>query len=184
MLTPEDLFLTCEVRPKWISYVNKQTDRILVNIDRYAVVSKYSKVPAWLVGAIHLREASLKFNTHLANGDPLFDELGEPLKTTHVPAGLGPFNTWEAGAVAAFNLKKTFDIEFWDINTCLTFAEKYNGLGYKKRGIRSPYVWGLTNHQQKGKYVADGIFDCSVMDGQIGVAAIAITIKNRGLSLS
>jgi hypothetical protein len=54
----------------------------------------------------------------------------------------------------------------------LSAAEPYNGYGYRNKGLRSPYLWASTNHQQRGKYVADGVFNASVMDTQMGVAAM------------
>jgi hypothetical protein len=58
-------------------------------------------------------------------------------------------------------------------------AEVFNGLGYVPRGENSPYVWAGTNHEQLGKYVADGQFDPSVDDPQLGVAAVLIRLAQK-----
>jgi hypothetical protein len=50
--------------------------------------------------------------------------------------------------------------------------EPFNGYGYRNKNLRSPYIWASTNHQQKGKYVADGVFSYDVMDTQVGCAAV------------
>ena len=50
--------------------------------------------------------------------------------------------------------------------------EKYNGFGYVKHKVNSPYVWAGTSLQQSGKYVADGVFNRSHWDKQLGCAAI------------
>ncbi len=36
--------------------------------------------------------------------------------------------------------------------------EGYNGWGYRMKHpqVYSPYLWGFSNHYQKGKYIADG----------------------------
>jgi hypothetical protein len=49
--------------------------------------------------------------------------------------------------------------------------EPYNGYGYRNKGLRSPYLWASTNHQQRGKYIRDRVFDPTVMDEQVGCAA-------------
>jgi hypothetical protein len=62
---------------------------------RYRAVEKLTGVPWVMIAVIHEREASQNWNTQLAQGDPLHRV------STHVPRGMGPFATWEAGAVAA-----------------------------------------------------------------------------------
>ena len=49
------------------------------------------------------------------------------------------------------------------------FAERYNGLGYRNKGLPSPYVWAGTDKYTSGKYVADGVFDPNYVDQQLGV---------------
>jgi len=51
----------------------------------------------------------------------------------------------------------------------MAFAESYNGLGYYNKGLVSPYVYSGTNVYTKGKYVVDGKFSSSTIDGQPGV---------------
>ena len=60
----------------------------------------------------------------------------------------------------------------WTIAYALFRNEGFNGFGYRNKGLRSPYLWGGTTHQQRGKYVRDGVFDSTVMDTQLGVAAV------------
>src|SRR6185295_802829 len=56
----------------------------------------------------------------------------------------------------------------WSVEQACFVLERYNGFGYRNRGLRSPYLWGGTNLQQPGKYVADGRFDATVIDRQPG----------------
>ncbi len=50
--------------------------------------------------------------------------------------------------------------------------EMYNGPGYAKRGLPSPYIWAGTNQYAKGKYIADGHFDPNAVDHQLGCAGL------------
>ena len=148
----------------------KAADAIKANRERYEVVEKETGVPWWFIGALHYREASLSFKTHLHNGDSL------SARTKNVPkgypkAGSPPF-TWEFSAVDALEYDKLTGLEWSSMQKALDRAEAYNGLGYKKKGLPSPYVWGGTSVQKAGKYVADGKFSATTWDKQLGVAAI------------
>ncbi len=135
---------------------------------RYKAVSAKTGVPWQVIAVIHEREASQKWNTQLGQGDPLNK------KSTHVPKGHGPFTTWEEGAIdalvncAPFASKNTD----WSIGGTLALLEKYNGLGYAGKGVPSPYIWAGTNQYNKGKYVADGVYDPNVVDKQLGCAGL------------
>ena len=122
-----------------------------------------------LIGALHDREADLSFAGVLHNGERI---IGTGRKTSLVPAGRGPFSTWEEAAVDALQIKGWQSIVEWPTSRWLYEAERYNGFGYFSKGINSPYVWAGTSLQQRGKYVADGKFDASAWDSQLGVAAI------------
>ena len=45
-------------------------------------------------------------------------------------------------------------------------------MGYANKGIPSPYVWAGTSNYSSGKYIADGVFDSSYVDQQLGVAVM------------
>ena len=141
---------------------------IIKNRARYeAAGQRISHLELWpLIAALHWRESSGNFNTQLAQGDPL------NRVSTHVPAGMGPYATWEDGAEAALRLKGWQSINEWPISRQLYEAERYNGFGYFSRGVNSPYVWAATSLQQAGKYVADGVWSSTAWDSQLGVAAI------------
>ncbi len=136
------------------------------NKDRYEAVAEKTGVPAELVAAIHWRESSGNFDTYLHNGDP----LGKP--TTHVPAGIN-FSNWEDAACDA--MTRYIDqskLDKDDINSYYDVAERYNGLGYRNKGVKSPYVWAGTTNYTSGKYVADGKYDANYVDKQLGIAVM------------
>jgi lysozyme family protein len=136
------------------------------NKDRYEAVAEATGVPAELVAAIHWRESGGNFDTYLHNGDP----LGSP--TTHVPQGIN-YSNWEDAACDAMTRYIDQDkLDVNDINTYYDVAERYNGLGYRNKGQTSPYVWSGTSNYTSGKYVADGVYDSSAVDKQLGVAVM------------
>jgi hypothetical protein len=45
---------------------------------------------------------------------------------------------------------------------------------------RSPYLWSMTNHYIRGKYVSDGRFDPVAVSAQAGVASILKILKSKG----
>lgn len=146
--------------------VKQVADRIIAARARYELIEKVVYVPWWFVGILHHREASGDFKTYLGNGQSL-DKV-----TTIVPKGRGPFRSFEAGAIDALQLDKLAWVSDWSIGNALMQMEKFNGLGYRKRGMNSPYVWSYTQWYEQGKYVVDGKFSASTVDKQIGGAAI------------
>lgn len=143
------------------------------NKDKYDKVSKATGIPAELVAALHWREGSGNFNTYMHNGDPLKDKNGNSIPTTHVPAGV-LCQSWEESAIDALSSKNKQGLtsDSTDLKAYYEFAERYNGLGYRNKGVASPYVWSGTDNYSQGKYVADGKYDPNVKDQQLGVAAM------------
>lgn len=133
------------------------------NKDKYEKVAEATGIPAELICAIHYREGSCNFGTYLHNGDP----LGQP--TTHVPAGKY-FEDWTSAAIDAISTHNPGIVKDGDFESCCEFAERYNGLGYRNKGLASPYVWAGTTKYTGGMYVADGKFDASKKDQRIGIA--------------
>lgn len=145
---------------------------ICKNVGKYQSIQAKTGVPFDVVAAIHYREASFNFNTCLHNGDPL------GVTTTHVPKGRGPFASWEDAAVDAFELEKHKFPLVWDTEGKLNFCEEYNGLGYRKHHMPSPYVYAGTNAYVSGLYTSDGKFSASVIDHRLGCAAIIKSLEH------
>jgi lysozyme family protein len=162
--------------------INAEAAKIEANRARYEVVSKATGVPWDVIGVIHYRESSNHFGGVLHNGQKI---IGTGKKTTLVPKGRGPFSTWEQAAIDALSnchpyLARNKD---WSIGTTLDKLEAYNGLGYRNKGLPSPYLWAGTDQYQKGKYVADGKYDPNHMDQQLGVAAILMKLRDGAAAL-
>lgn len=166
------LWETCVVDLNKVDEIAKTCRIILDNKNKYVEVEIKTGVPWYLVAALHYRESSLNFKTCLHNGDPL------PGPTKHVPKGRGPFKSWEEAAIDALTFDGLNRIKFDSVEACLVMAEKYNGLGYRKFGEYSPYVWAGTNHSDEtGRYVADHVYNPLSREDQLGVAAIFKGLK-------
>jgi len=135
---------------------------------RYKAVEKKTKVPWWFIAVVHEREASQNWNSNIAQGDPWNK------KSVHVPANRGPFKSWEDAAYDALVNCPPYAARNtdWSPGGALTMLEKYNGLGYYRKGLPSPYVWAGTDQYTSGKYTSDGVYNASVVDTQLGVAGL------------
>jgi len=166
------LFDSCVINSSKIDLVNGIKGRMLSNKDRYEAVAEGLKIPWQFVGIIHNMEASMSFNCHLHNGDPLSG------RTVHVPAGrpLGgrpPF-TWEDSATDALKLRGIDQCKDWTIEGMLYQIEGYNGWGYRLHHpeVLSPYLWSFSNHYTMGKYIADGTWSETAISNQCGAAVL------------
>jgi len=143
---------------------------------RYRAVAAATGVPWYFIGALHMRESSCNFAGVLHNGERI---IGTGKLTSLVPEGRGPFSTWEASAIDALKLKNLHRVQHWSAARALFESEGFNGLGYVARDINAPYVWAGTNHEERGKYVADHVFDPNAEDTQLGVAAVLIRLAEK-----
>jgi lysozyme family protein len=147
--------------------------------ERYQAVSKRTGIPWPFIAVTHQRESSQDWSRSLAQGDPWNK------RSTHVPAGRGPFNSWEEAAYDALvncapHAARNKD---WSIGGLLTLLERYNGVGYVNRGLPSPYLWSGTDQYSRGKYVADGVFDPNEVDKQLGCAGLIMAMMSLDASI-
>lgn len=163
------LFNTLEIRGKHAQAVDQLCTRALALLPRYTTVSTGTGVPWYFIAAVHLRESTFKI-AHLHNGDPL------GARTVHVPAGRPktpePPYTFEQSAEDALRLKKLHRWQDWSLSGTLYQLERYNGMGYRKLGKPSPYLWSFSHHYQHGKFIADGRYSDTAVDRQCGSATL------------
>lgn len=165
------LFASSIITPYRKAAVKHLVQRILKQQTRYRLVEHATTVPWQVIAIIHALEASLRFNRHLHNGDPLHS------RTKHVPAnrpkGEPPF-TWEESAIDALHYTKLTHWQDWSIAGTLFKLEAYNGWGYRRyhKSVLSPYLWSFSNHYTQGKYAADGKFDSQLVSQQCGAAVL------------
>jgi lysozyme family protein len=171
------LWDSASILPKFTGMAKWTAQKILDSQKIYEDVAKATHIPWEVIGCIHHLECSGRFDRHLHNGDPLTD------RTKHVPAGRPkggcPPYSWRESAEDA--LKDSSLVEDC-IEGKLYFLELYNGMGYRRHNIPSPYLWSGTSVYTKGKYVADGKFDPEAVSKQCGAAAILkeIYVKAHG----
>nr|WP_067057349.1 hypothetical protein [Mucilaginibacter sp. L294] len=139
-----------------------------------------SSVPWYFIACVHYMECNFSFKHHLHNGDPLTGY------TVHVPAnrpkvGHAPPFTFEESAVDAIKLMKYDQVTNWSLSFILLKLEGYNGFGYNRKGIHTPYLWSYSNHYTKGKYVKDGVYDADAVSSQLGAAVILKRMEQRAL---
>lgn len=156
------------VFPSLLHLVDTVAHRLVDAKNRYEKVSATTHVPWPVIAVIHERESSQSWLASLAQGDP-WNRI-----SVHVPRGRGPFQSWEAAAEDALVIcpPHAAKWEDWSIGGALCLLEQYNGLGYFRMGMPSPYVWSSTDQYTKGKYIADWHFDPNAVDHQIGCAAL------------
>lgn len=171
-MTYAEMYKQVKIKPEKLAEVRWVVAKIQANKPRYeaVVLSLFNGMPYWFVGIIHFMEGGGKFTRHLHNGDPL------TAKTVNVPKGRplkgNPPYSWEESAIDALTYMKYDKITDWGIQNCLDLFEMYNGGGYKRKGLPSPYLWSYTQFYTKGKYVKDGKYDPNAVSKQPGVAAI------------
>ena len=145
-------------------------ENAISNKARYVGVEIDTFVPWMMIAAIHRRESDCNWNTYLGNGQPLNK------KTTMVPAGRGPWATWEEGAIDALHYDGLDKVIDWRLEKMIFHLEKYNGLGYYNKGHPSSYCWSQTTIAEPGKYVADGVWDATAVDKQSGCCGVLYAI--------
>src|SRR6266700_1924813 len=164
----------CKVNPNKQAIFNSVAKRLTAPEAqaRYQVIEKRTGVPWWFVAVVHEREASQSWKANLAQGDPWNK------KSTHVPKNRGPFKSFEAAADDALVNCAPYASrnKDWSPGGALAMLEKYNGLGYYRKGKPSPYIWAGTNQYVKGKYVADGKYDPNAVDQQLGCAGLLMSM--------
>lgn len=163
------MFNACQVDPGRESMLQDTLRRIENGMDQYLDVARRLKATnpqnfAYILGAIHWKEASCDFRGCLHNGEKI---IGTGRKTTIVPKGRGPFATWAEAAIDAIGIESKRWTKLLsgsqDIGDILYALERYNGTGYISgagKAETSPYLWACSNiNDDRGKYVADGKFD-------------------------
>jgi lysozyme family protein len=148
--------------------------------ERYQGVAAKTGVPWAVIAVIHERESSQDWTASLAQGDP-WNRV-----SVHVPAGHGPFRSWEEAAIDALVSCAPYAArnKDWSVGGTLTGLEEYNGLGYAARGVPSPYVWSGTDQYISGKYIRDGVYDPHAVDSQLGCAGLLLAMMALDRTIS
>jgi lysozyme family protein len=163
-------FDLCRIRPEHAAEIRVRVARLMDNANRYKPVAADTQVPWYFIAIVHMMESNANFATHLHNGDPL------SARTVRVPAGRPvqgkpPF-TWEESAFDALKFEGMTGLSDWNTATMLYRWEKFNGMGNRAHGIFSPYLWSYSNLYEKGRFVADHVFDPNSVSKQCGAGVL------------
>ncbi len=173
------MFAACAIRPERASLVQQALGLLRKGQPRYAAVAAtFNHMPWYFVGILHGMEGSFNFTTHLHNGDPL------SARTVNVPPGRPPTGSppfaWEASAQDALALEH-FDREGdFTLPRILFLFERFNGMGYRKFAVPTPYLWSFSNQYTAGKFVQDGVFDPTKVSKQCGAAVMLQALRDAG----
>lgn len=178
------MYRDCKIDDGYELAVGKSAELVLHGKARYEAVSRITGVPWWVIGIIHYKEGSCNFLACLANGEKI---IGTGKKTTIVPKGQGPWDTWEDAAVYAITHSKLSKVTTWDIGHILYAVERYNGSGYiagAGKAETTPYLWARTNvNDDFGKYVSDGKFNPQQeVNKTSGFCAILVYLEAHSLT--
>jgi lysozyme family protein len=171
----EFLYDTCIINEDKYNEIDSYINTMVAHQATYELVGSPLSIPWYFIAIIHCLECDLNFNEHLHNGDPLTH------RTVHVPAGrpvadpaagVGQPYSWQESAVDALAYDGFTAWTNWTIPGMLFSFEKYNGFGYRGRGINSPYLWSFSNQYTEGKFTNDGIYDADAVSDQCGAAVL------------
>lgn len=179
----EATYATATIRPERQSELNWILGRLLrpEAQARYAALSATTGVPWFVIGILHMLEASGKFSTHRHNGDPL------TARTVQVPKGRpkaapanGSVYSWEESAADALAYDKVTENTDWSIAGLAYLFEKYNGFGYRSRSVKSPYLWSFSTAYTAGKFGSDGKYDPKLVSKQAGAMVLLKALVAAG----
>ena len=173
----EQLFATMEIKTSRVEAADAIVTKIADHKGVYEAIMLQTGVPWQMVGIFHSMEAGLNFGGHLHNGDPLNARTVQKPKG-RPKSGTPPF-TFAESAIDALQYDGLAGLPGWQLAETLYRFEKYNGTGYRKRGINSPYLWSFSNHYSKGKFVKDGKFDPNAVSKQCGAVVLLKRMIDR-----
>jgi lysozyme family protein len=173
------MFGRLTVRPERSEAVDFHVAMIRKSRDRYERAGARVSVPWYFIAVTHALESSFNFRAHLHNGDfPLSS------RTRQVPAGRPrqwlPPSDWESSAIDALKLLGFAGQSDWSLERTLFRLEAYNGFGYRRLGVPTPYLWSFSQHYDRGKFVADGKFNRSARSQQCGAAVMLKALDEAG----
>jgi len=137
-------------------------------------------IPPQTVAALHYREGSGDLTKSIANGNAITSYVRKDglVSGGNSSNSFTPSNSWvdHSTEVLSYELHDKYSnpesLDWSKPETSYDFAERFNGLGYRNKGVASPYIWSGTNIYTGGKFVSDGVYSSTAFDKQIGLAAM------------
>jgi lysozyme family protein len=171
-------FAACTIPASHAGIVAWHRKMVLAGKPHYQEAQAKTGVPWWFVGIVHGMEASFNFQGHLHNGDPL------SARTVNVPAGRppqwNPPSDWLSSAIDALTFEGYAGAADWSAEHALYRWEAYNGWGYRRLNVNTPYLWSFSSLYTAGKFVADHKYDPHAVSKQCGAAVMLKALQNGG----
>jgi lysozyme family protein len=178
------LFAECSINPAHEPDVEHFINQLMLGVSNYEETERSTKVPWFVIGLIHGMECDFSFNEHLHNGDSLKHRtVNEPAGRPPPSVGDPPFS-WNLSAIDALAYDSMMTWKDWSIAGICFKLEAYNGWGYRKHAVNSPYLWSYSNNYRSGKYIADGLWSGDAISKQVGaITALKRMIDDHLVSL-
>lgn len=169
-----------------LSVAKRRADQLLHNpqtIWNFRPVQQELGIPmVWMICSFE-RESGMDFSRSPAQGDR-WDRV-----SVNVPRGAGPFKSFTESAIWSYKhdgIDKNSAPWSWPY-ACWAW-EKFNGFGPRDHGRVSGYVFAGTDQYdppsgRAGKYVSDGRWSPSAVDGQLGCVPLALELIKLDPSL-
>jgi len=181
-----------QINPKYSMALDVVVASFKRNEARYQKIQamRTNGVPAPIIFCMHYRESDNDFKCHAHEGSPLTH------RTRDVPKGRLPFPaappfTFEQSAEDAYYVCDKLQLANWhSLQSAMDKLESFNGFGYRTRrpfifdgkGVSS-YLASGTSLYRGGKFIRDGVYSATAMDGQLGCIAILKRMQQRGITL-
>lgn len=147
--------------------VEEAVQFLLPKMDLYVKEQNETKVPAVLLAALDYREDNANPARAIGQGDP-WNRV-----SVHVPRGHGPWTSKFDADVHYIRYDHLDDNSApWSWPYACWKGEAWNGFGPRAHGIHTGYLWAGTSVYTRGKYVADGQWDPTVIDQQLGIIPV------------
>jgi len=171
-------FRTIQVLPEWKEDVAAAVATVLENRVEYEAIERSTGIAWPYVASIHYRESGCNFDKQILNGEPW------TRKTKYVPKGHGPWESWRDAAIHVLRLHHVASdsaSRLHDVENMLAKLEAWNGWGYAKRDLNSPYLWSGSQYGEGvGKFTSDGNYSETAKDKQVGAAVLVHELMSRG----
>lgn len=141
----ETLYRDAVLRPDMSSSVAAAARRIAANRARYEPIAVATGVPWYVIGILHAVQCEMQFDRNLRDGVPLARSSDRA-------------ETFEDAAIQALRSVGLDRIRDWSIARVAWALETWNGLGYRREGIHSPFLWSGTTMYESGLFIAPGVF--------------------------
>src|SRR5262249_47659989 len=113
------LWSTMTIHPNKADVVTGIVRKLIEQKSTYEAVEADTGGPWFVIAALHQRESNADFTTYLGNGEPL------ERVTRLVPAGRGPFKSFEEGAIDAIQYDGLDQVEDWTPERACYEIEKF-----------------------------------------------------------